>query len=110
VNGQVSLLQQLVQLTPSDPRAYGYLASIQFNAGRRADARATLDRAAQVDPNFAPTWIQLGNSYLLSEPRDLAKAESYIRKAVALAPNEPFTHDFMGDVYRGVNNLPQARA
>jgi len=110
VNGQLALAQQLLQLTPSDPRAYGYLAGIQFNAGRRADARATLERAAQIDPNFAPTWIQLGNSYLLSEPRDLAKAESYIRKEVALEPNEPVAHDYMGDVYRAENNLPQARA
>jgi len=110
VNGQLALAQQLVQLTPSDPRAYGYLAGFQFNAGRRSDARATLERAAQIDPSFAPTWIQLGNSYLLTEPRDVAKADSYIRKAVALAPNEPFVHDYMGDVYRAENNLPQARA
>ena len=109
VSGQLALAQQLVQLTPSDPRAYGYLAGVQFNAGRRAEARATLEHASQIDPNFAPTWIQLGNSYL-TEPRDVAKAESYIRRAVALAPNEPFVHDYMGDVYRAENNLPQARA
>jgi tetratricopeptide (TPR) repeat protein len=110
VNTQLALAQQLVQLTPSDPRAYGYLAGVQFNAGRRAEARATLDRASQIDPNFAPTWIQIGNSYLLTEPRDVARAEGYIRRAVALAPNEPFVHDYMGDVYRAENNLPQARA
>ena len=110
VNGQVGLAQQLVRLTPSDPRAYGYLAGAQFNAGRRVDARAALDRATQLDPNFAPAWIQIGNSYLQTEPRDLAKAESYVRRAVRLSPNEPYTHDYMGDVYRAVNNLPQARA
>ena len=110
VSGQLALAQQLVQLTPSDPRAYGYLAGVQFNAGRRSDARATLERAAQIDPNFAPTWIQLGNSYLISEPRDVTRAEGYIRRAVALQPNEPFVHDYMGDVYRAENNLPQARA
>lgn len=110
VNGQLALAQQLVQLTPSDPRAYGYLAGVQFNAGQRAEARATLERAGQIEPNFAPTWIQLGNSFLVNEPRDLAKAETYIRRAVALEPNEPFVHDYMGDMYRAVNNLPQARA
>jgi tetratricopeptide (TPR) repeat protein len=110
VNGMLALAQQLVQLTPSDPRAYGYLAIVQFSAGRPADARATLERAAQTDPSFAPTWIQLGRSYLFNEPSDAAKAETYIRKVVALEPNEPVAHDQMGDVYRAENNLPQARA
>jgi tetratricopeptide (TPR) repeat protein len=110
VTGQIALAQQLVQLTPNDPRAYGYLAGAQFSAGQRAEARASLDRATQLDPNFAAGWVQIGNSYLQSEPRDMAKAGTYIRRAVALAPNEPFTHDYMGDFYRAENNLPQARA
>jgi tetratricopeptide (TPR) repeat protein len=110
VNRQLALAQQLVQLTPSDPRAYVSLANVQINAGRRADARATLERGAQIDPNFARTWVRLGNSYLFNEPRDVAKAEANIRRAVALQPNEPFVHDWMGDVYRAENNLPQARA
>lgn len=110
VTGQIALAQQLVQLTPNDPRAYGYLAGAQFSAGRRAEARASLERATQLDPGFAAGWVQIGNSYLQSEPRDLAKAGTYIRRAAALAPNEPFTHDYMGDLYRAENNLPAARA
>jgi len=109
VNGQLALAQQLVQLTPNDPRAYGYLAGAQFNYGRRADARVSLERATQLDGNFAPGWILIGNSYLQTEPRDLIKAEDYVRRAVTISPNEPYTHDYMGDVYRAVNNLPQAR-
>jgi tetratricopeptide (TPR) repeat protein len=110
VNGQLALAQQLVQMTPADPRAYGYLAGVQLNAGRRADARASLERVTQIDPRFAPGWIQLGNSYLLTEPRDVARSEGYIRRAMTLQPNEPFVHDYMGDVYRAENKLPQARA
>jgi tetratricopeptide (TPR) repeat protein len=110
VTGQLALLQELVQLTPSDPRAYGFLANVQFNAGQRAEARATLERAGQIDPNFAPTWVQLGNSYLQTEPRDLTQAEAYIRKALVLEPNEPVGHDYLGDLYRAVNKLPEARA
>src|SRR5256714_6079854 len=110
VNGQIATAEQLVQLTPNDPRAYGYLAGAQFSANKRAEARATLERATQVDPNFTQAWIQLGNSYLTTEPRDITKAETYIRKAVALQPNEAVVHDYMGDVYRAENNLAQARA
>ncbi len=110
INGQLEILKQLVALTPSDPRALGFLANAQFAAGRPDDARATLERAIKVAPNFAPAFTQLGNSYLNVEPSDPAKGAIYIRQAVALQPNEPFTHDYMGDAYRAQNNLPAARA
>jgi tetratricopeptide (TPR) repeat protein len=83
---------------------------VQFNAGRPADARGTLEHAGLIDPSFAPTWLQLGTSYLFVQPSDAAKAETSIRKVVALEPNEAVAHDHMGDVYRAENNLPQARA
>src|SRR5437762_1571501 len=110
VTGQIELAEQVVQMTPDNPRAYLYLAGAQFNANKRAESRATLLRATQVDPGYAQGWIQLGNSYLVTEPRDIAKADAYIRKAVALQPNEAVVHDYMGDVYRAENKLPQARA
>src|SRR5213075_1366367 len=97
-------------MTPDNPRAYLYLAGAQFNANKRAESRATLLRATQVDPGYAQGWIQLGNSYLVTEQRDIARADAYIRKAVALQPNEAVVHDYMGDVYRAENKLPQARA
>ncbi|MFN2637887.1 MAG: hypothetical protein ABR585_12750 [Gemmatimonadaceae bacterium] len=109
VNGQLALASQLTTMTPTDPRALIYLANVQFAAGRPADARATLLRATQVSPNFAQSFIQLGNSYLVVEPSDPTKAETYIRQAMALEPNEPVVHDYMGDVYRAENQLIPAR-
>jgi tetratricopeptide (TPR) repeat protein len=110
VNGQLDLAQQLAQAAPTSPRALQTLATVQFTAGRVADARATLERAIVMAPRFAPTYFQLGNSYLVIEPRDLAKAETQIRRGVELEPNEANSHDFMGDVYRAQNKLAEARA
>lgn len=109
VAGQIAIAEQLVKLTPTDPRAYGYLAGAQFAANKRAEARATLEKMTQIDPNYAPAWIQLGNSYLVTEPRDIEKAETYIRRAGELSPNEAIVHDYMGDVYRAENKLAEAR-
>ena len=110
VAGQIELAEQALQLMPDNPRIYLYLAGAQFNANKRAESRATLLRGAQVDPSYVQGWIQLGNSYLVTEPQDLSKADEYIRKAVALQPNEAVVHDYMGDVYRAENKLPQSRA
>jgi tetratricopeptide (TPR) repeat protein len=110
VTGQIELAEQAVQAMADNPRVYLYLAGAQFNANKRAESRATLERATQVDPSYAQSWIQLGNSYLVTEPRDIEKADAYIRKAVALQPNEAVVHDYMGDVFRAENKLPEARA
>ena len=110
ITGQIELAQQAAQAMPDNPRIYLYLAGAQFGANQRDESRATLLRATQIDPSYAQSWIQLGNSYLVTEPRDIEKADAYIRKAVALQPNEAVVHDYMGDVYRAENKLPQARA
>jgi len=107
--GALELAQQLVQALPSDPRALQTLAAFQSGLGQTPEARASLARATQTAPAFAPAFIDLGNSYLTVEPRDLAQAENYVRRAVALEPNEPYTHDYMGDVYRAQNRLQEAR-
>src|SRR5690349_5009709 len=99
VNGQLALAEQLVQMAPTDARALGYLAGVQVAANKRAEARATLVKVTQVNPAFVQGWVQLGNSYLFNEPRDAGKAEEYVARAVALAPNDAFVHDYMGDVY-----------
>ena len=110
ITGQIAVVEQLAKLTPNDPRVYGYLSGAQFSANKRAESRATLERMTQIDPNYTQSWILLGNSYLVTEPRDIEKAETYIRRAVALSPNEAIVHDYMGDVYRAENKLSDARA
>ena len=110
VAGQIDLAEEALQAMPENPRIYLYLAGAQFNANKRDESRATLLRATEVDPAYPQAWIQLGNSYLVTEPRDIQKADTYIRKAVALQPNTAVVHDYMGDVYRAENKLPEARA
>ena len=110
VAGQIELAEQAREAMADNPRIYLYLAGALFNANKRDESRATLLRATEIDPSYAQSWIQLGNSYLVTEPRDIDKADAYIRKAVALQPNEAVVHDYMGDVYRAENKLPQARA
>lgn len=107
--GALAAAKELVRIAPRNPRAYTALAGVQSQLGKFTEARATLERAIVVDKQFAPAYIQLGNSYLLSEPRDMAKAETAIRKAVELEPNAYLPHDFLGDVYRATGRLAEAR-
>jgi tetratricopeptide (TPR) repeat protein len=107
--GALELARLLAQAAPSNPRALQTLANIQFNLGQPAEARASLEQAIALAPRFAPAHIDLGNSYLQIEPKDVAKGQEHIRHAVDLEPNEPYVHDFMGDAYRAKNDLENAR-
>lgn len=107
--GALELARLLVQTAPYNPRVLQTLAGIQFNLGQPAEARASLEQAVALAPRFAPVHIDLGNSYLQIEPKDVAKGAEHIRHAVDLEPNEPYVHDFMGDAYRAKNDLENAR-
>lgn len=106
--GQLELARRLTQLEPANPRSWMQLAGAQSNVSDEAAARASLERAIEAAPDFAPAHMQLLNSYMLLEPRDLAQAEEHARRAVELEPREATTHDLLGDVYRAQDRLEEA--
>jgi tetratricopeptide (TPR) repeat protein len=110
VSGQLALAQELVTQFPESPRAYLVLAGVQGSLNRNLDARASIVKAVGLAPRLLVAHTDLGNSYLVGEPKDFAKALEHMQHAEALAPNEPYMHDLLGDAYRAQNNLDQARA
>ncbi len=110
ISGQLAAAQQLVDKNPLSARAYDALAGVQSALNRNVDARVSLEKALSIAPRFLLAHTDLGNSYLLSEPKDFQKALEHFQAAEALAPNEPAMHDFLGDAQRALNDLPAARA
>jgi len=109
VSGQLALAQELVTKVPDSPRAYLILAGVQAGLNRTAEARESYGRAIALAPNLVTAHTQVGITYLFNEPRDFSQALAHFQRAEALAPNEPSTHDFMGDAYRALNDMPAAR-
>lgn len=109
VEGQLRLAQELVELQPTSPRAWLALAGIQSSMARHEDARASLAKAAELAPTFAPAFMALGNSYLFNAPKDFTTAEQNFVKVVDLEPSESMPYDFLGDVYRAQGKLMEAR-
>lgn len=110
VSGQLALAEQLVAKYPQSPRALLILSGIQGGLNRQADNRVSDEKALALAPNFIAAHIDIGNSYLLGEPKDFQKALEHFQAAERLAPTEPAMHDFLGDAQRALNNLPAARA
>jgi tetratricopeptide (TPR) repeat protein len=107
--GQLALGQQLVAKYPASPRAWLALAGAQAGLNQNTEARASLSKALQLAPRLYVAHATLGNNYIFGEPRDFAKALEQMQAGVALAPNEPNAHMFVGDAYRAQRNLEKAR-
>lgn len=108
--GQLELAQELTTTYPQSPRAWLTLAGIQAGLDMTAEARASVERAIEVDPDFAPGYEALRNSYQFSEPIDLAAAETNARRGVELTPEESNAHENLADALRAQGELEEARA
>lgn len=109
LEGQVRVTSELTQVQPESPRAWLALAAAQSAIEEHQAERASIEKAIDLAPNMAAAHIALGNSYLFSEPKDLAQAETQMRRAVELRPDEPNPYDFLGDVHRAQGQLAMAR-
>lgn len=108
MTGQMHIAQRLVELQPSSPRAWTTRAQVQSAMSNETEARASLRKAIEVGPTFAPAYATLGNSYLFIEPRDPVEAQKLMQKLVELEPDEAQSHDLLGDAYRAQGQLEKA--
>jgi tetratricopeptide (TPR) repeat protein len=93
-------LEPLTMEHASYPGPHVNLALVYLHDGRRADARAALERALSADPGHAAANTQLG--ILLREDGRFAEAEAAYRRALATDPEHALAHYNLGvllDVY-----------
>lgn len=108
VEAQMAAATRLTEIAPKSPRAWMTLASVQSDMGDEEAARESLEKAIELDPEFAPAHMVLGNSYLFVEPVDPSQARTHMERAVELEPDEAITHDLLGDAYRAQGMLEEA--
>jgi tetratricopeptide (TPR) repeat protein len=106
---RLELSQKLTQTYPNSPRAWLVLGNAQSALNQHAAARESYQRATALDRNMFVARAALANSYRLNSPRDFAQAKQQIEAAIASAPEEAYGYEVLGDVYRGMNQLEQAR-
>ncbi len=83
-------------------------AYVLRRGGRWDEALKDLDEAAELDPRGWGVAREQGVTCLYL--RRYGEAESYLRKAIALAPDEHETYGFLAETYWGwTGDLPKAR-
>ncbi len=138
-NGQktqaLSRCSEALHLDPVSKAARLLMAQIYIADGKNAEALAEAEKAAQLQPNDAAAWRELGTAALslardihdneiagredgesreisrLVETRDkaMAKAREALQRLLRLAPDQKDTYDRMGDaIYLQARCLPLA--
>lgn len=104
------LAQKLVEEYPDSARARIVLAGMQANQNDNLGARASNQKALDLEPDMAAALTGLAANNLFGEPRDFSAAESWANKFIAAYPNEAKGYEILGDIKRAQNDLDAALA
>jgi serine/threonine protein kinase/TolB-like protein/Tfp pilus assembly protein PilF len=102
--------------TAIDARAYEYyLRGVDlYSLNDFAAAIAILEKSVSVQPNYAPTWAELGRAYetqasLHAGGRDLyRKAQDAYERAIGLSPSLVEPRVYMGNLFTDTGRVEQA--
>jgi arylsulfatase A-like enzyme/Tfp pilus assembly protein PilF len=98
-------LQKALDYNPRNYRALYELGSLKARSDKTA-ARADLEKAVAIQPNFAPLQRDLG--MLLVEQKDYAEAGKHLSKAIELGVNEARIHNVLGICYSRTGKMNRA--
>jgi len=108
VTGGFNVLTQFAKAYPNS--AEGHLNLARFYVSQIAMDRAgeELDQALKLDERLGEAWFLM--AVVRDHNGDQAAALKAVQKAVALRPESAPDHALLGDLLRGANDLPGARA
>jgi tetratricopeptide (TPR) repeat protein len=76
-----------IRYLPTDADAYYQLGVTYLSTGRTSEAAAMFQRAAEVNPKFAPAQLQLAELFLRTQNQDFAReAENRAARVLSLYP------------------------
>ena len=85
----ISLWKRVLELNPSLHKARRDLAMSCMETGDTEGAKNHLIEVLRLNPGDAWGWVVLGNLYAKNE-KDWPTAEKFLRRAVEIAPNDPW--------------------
>ena len=117
---KVKLLGTAPKVRTTDPKAYAlYLQGRELGRQRNAEAFGKSDalfrQALEIDPRYAPAWVELADNFagkadlgLLSNEEGYARAREAAEKALAIDPDYAPTHAVLGWIADSNNDLTAA--
>jgi len=92
----IILLKQLLATAPNDLKAHNLIGIALTAKGDIAAADQEFKHALQIDPRFYPALKNLAINEI--GQKDMASAQKHLTEALALAPNDPVIHAYLGEI------------
>ncbi len=93
---------------PGFAAAHHNLATVLHLRGRFRQAIHAFETSAKLDPDLAAS-AHLGVGVILTRTGDFDRAEDVLRAAIAMAPTSPDPYRFLGDLFRNLGRMEDAR-
>lgn len=95
----VTLLDQILQKSPSDVKAQNLLGIALTASGRPADANAHFEKAVGIQPDFYPALKNLAiNELSLGQ---VSQARGHFEEVLRFVPDDPVAHLSLGEICFG---------
>ena len=104
----LAIAEELVKKFPESARARTVLAGMQANQNDNLGARASNQKALELQENMVGALTGLANNNLFGEPKDFVAAETWANKLIAAYPAEAKGYEILGDTKRAQNDLEAA--
>jgi len=98
--------QQELTINPANPSTYYKLADAYSRVQKWDDAERLLQRSIWLDATSTGPFILLGK--VLEKKGEPVLALGYLQKAAAMDPNNPMTHQILGQAYRDIGKQDDA--
>jgi TolB-like protein/Flp pilus assembly protein TadD len=98
----IPVLEELVAKTPGDAEIRAVFGYLLFDAGRLVDALYQLEQVLSSDPMNPIIHHNIGMTHLLVG--DWLLAQAAFERSIALNPDQPNAHDFLGVAKRGMGD------
>ena len=98
-----------VSMAPSDPLTHWRVAQVTERVmplDQQSQAVTEYEKAANLSPNDYRLWVSLGRAY--EQAGDPVKAETALKRAVALAPSYAYPHWYLGNLLLRIGRYEEA--
>jgi len=102
-----SICEMALKLKSSIGECYALLGHISLKQDNRDLALKNFEKATQVEPGYAPGWLNYGA--LLLGVKNYGAAVNALSRAVEMLESRPEAHLNLGSAYRGNGQLVEAR-
>ena len=102
----ISSFQQELSINPANPTTYYKLADAYSRVQKYEDAERLLQRSIWLDASATGPYVLLGK--VLEKKGEPTLAVGYLQRAATMDPNNPMTHQLLGQAYRDLGKSDEA--